>query len=98
MKSIARTNLFAHVDFGYNVFELSVAKHANIDMLNSKYLARGARKRGETNKSIRITLTTIMADVVKSFPSIMSSSLVLFHFFDDHENISDTFNGKIFTR
>lgn len=44
MQSITGTNLFIHVDLSNDIFELSIAKHANIDMLNSENLYEKRRK------------------------------------------------------
>jgi hypothetical protein len=38
MESIARTNLLAYINLGYDVLEFPVAKHTHVDMLYGEYL------------------------------------------------------------
>ena len=40
MKRFTGANMFANINFCYNILELSVAKHTNIHMLYSKYLQK----------------------------------------------------------
>lgn len=64
VQRFAWANLFAHVYFGYDILKFTIAKHTNIDMLNSKYLRQRNerwRKRhfGQTKESIRITFSVL---------------------------------------
>lgn len=39
MKHVTRANLFAYVNFSYNVLKFAITKHTNIDVLHGKDLS-----------------------------------------------------------